>query len=66
MESGVYIPLRPYLSLLIFVPVDGDKDQGFYDEMVSEVNRTQVSVEEKLTNHSYYYDAANNEIRLCA
>ena len=51
---------------MIFVPVDNDKDQGFYDEMVTEVNKAQVSVEEKLTDHSYYYDAANSEIRMCA
>lgn len=51
---------------MLFVPVDGEWNQDFYDGMVSEVNRTQVDVEEKLTNHSYYYDSAVGEIRMCA
>ena len=54
------------INEMLFVPVDGEWSQDFYDGMVSTVNRTQVDVEERLTDHSYYYDAANSEIRMCA
>ena len=54
------------INEMLFVPVDGEWSQDFYDGMVSTVNRTQVDVEERLTDHSYYYDASNSEIRMCA
>ena len=51
----------------IFVPVTDDgigkKD---LDNMVAEVNAAQVSVEERLTDHCYYYDAGTGKIRMCA
>lgn len=34
-------------------------DQEFLDSMVEEVNATQVSPEEVLSGHSYYYDFCN-------
>lgn len=61
-----FIILPSSVHETLFVPVNGDTDQKFFDEMVSEVNRTQVSLEEKLADHSYYYDAAIGEIRMCA
>lgn len=39
-------------------------DQEFLDSMVEEVNATQVSPEEVLSGHSYYYDFGKNEIRV--
>lgn len=50
----------------IFIPATDRIDKGFCDEMVSEVNRTAVAAEERLADHSYYYDAEANEIRMCA
>lgn len=61
-----FIILPSSVHEMLFVPVTDKPDQGFYDEMVREVNRTQVSLEEKLADHSYYYDAAIGEIRMCA
>ena len=61
-----FIILPSSVHEMLFVPVNGETDQKFFDEMVSEVNRTQVCLEEKLADHSYYYDAANGEIRMCA
>ena len=61
-----FIILPSSVHETLFVPVSGETDQKFFDEMVSEVNRTQVSAEEKLADHSYYYDAAADEIRVCA
>lgn len=62
-----YFILPSSIHETIFVPVTDDgigkKD---LDNMVAEVNATQVRVEERLTDHSYYYDAGANEIRLCA
>ena len=61
-----FIILPSSVHEMLFVPVNGETDQKFFDEMVSEVNRTQVCLEEKLADHSYYYDAAIGEIRMCA
>lgn len=61
-----FIILPSSVHEMLFVPVTDKPDQGFYDEMVREVNRTQVSLEEKLADHSYYYDAGIGEIRMCA
>lgn len=61
-----FIILPSSLHETIFIPVDDDTDRAFYDNMVSEVNRNEVSVEERLADHSYYYDSAIGEIRMCA
>ena len=50
----------------IFVPFEEGADQAELDKMVSEINRTQVIPEERLTNHSYFYDAQADEIRISA
>ncbi len=34
--------------------------------MVAEINEMCVDEEEQLADHSYYYDAASEEIRICA
>ena len=61
-----FIILPSSVHETLFVPVNGEPDQAFFDEMVMEVNRNEVSVEEKLVDHSYYYDAQIGEIRMCA
>lgn len=61
-----FIILPSSVHETLFVPVNSEKDQAFFDEMVKEVNRTQVCLEEKLADHSYYYDGAIGEIRMCA
>lgn len=49
----------------IFVPADGRMNREELDSMVAEVNSSTVVREEWLTDHSYYYDAAKDEIRIC-
>lgn len=49
----------------IFVPASEGAKKDIFDDMVKEVNETQVSEEERLSNHSYYYDSKMNEIRMC-
>lgn len=61
-----FIILPSSVHEMLFVPVTDKIDQGFCDGMVSEVNRTVVETEERLTDHSYYYDAGADEIRMCA
>lgn len=50
----------------IFIPASVGVDQADLDNMVREVNATQVEQEERLTNHSYFYDAQKEEIRIVA
>ncbi len=37
-----------------------------YNCMVKMVNRVELDVEERLSDHAYFYDAAVDEIRVCA
>ena len=50
----------------IFVPADNLSDGEIFDNMVEEVNEKQVSMEERLSDHCYYYDGQADEIRMCA
>ena len=49
----------------IFVPVSDKSVREEFDSMVSQINADVVDVEERLSNHCYYYDAKENEIRIC-
>ena len=61
-----FIILPSSVHEILFVPVTDEPDQAFFDAMVMDVNRNEVSVEERLADHSYYYDAQMGEIRMCA
>lgn len=61
-----YFILPSSIHETIFVPVNDGFSKGEFDNMVAEVNATQVSVEERLTNHCYFYNAGTGEIRMCA
>ena len=50
----------------IFLPVSEEQNQKELDGMVAEVNQMCVDEEERLADHSYYYDAKTGEIRICA
>ncbi|MDD3416093.1 MAG: DUF5688 family protein [Lachnospiraceae bacterium] len=50
----------------IFVPAVDKVAKQTFDNMVKEVNSEQVDVEERLSDHCYYYDAKENEVRMCA
>lgn len=62
MESRVSPLLRPYLSLLILVPDEGQITREKLSQMVREVNATQVEVQEQLSDFVYYYNAENRGI----
>lgn len=53
---------RPYLSLLILVPDNGEMTMETLSEMVRSVNRTQIEAEEFLADHAYYYDAKEGRL----
>lgn len=56
MESGVRMPLRLYLSLLLIVPDNGDMQAKELENMVKEVNATQVAPADLLSDKVQYYD----------
>ena len=49
----------------IFVPVSDKSVRKEFDSMVSQINADVVDVEERLSDHCYYYDAKENEIKMC-
>ena len=62
VESGANAPLRPYLSLFIFVRKAECVDSFTLNEMIEEVNRTQVDREEWLSDHTYLYQRKNQKL----
>ena len=48
----------------IFVPVSENVERDSLDRMVREINEAEVSIEERLCGHAYYYDAQADEIRM--
>ena len=61
-----FIILPTTIHETFFVPVTDEIDQGYCDRMISKVDRKMVGRKERLTGHSYYYDAGADEIRMCA
>lgn len=61
-----YYILPSSIHETIFVPDDGGCIKVRLDKMVKEVNLELVEAEEILSDHSYYYDARTEEIRMCA
>lgn len=49
--------LKPYLSLFLIVPDNGKMGLPELENMVKEVNATQVSPQDKLTDNVYHYDS---------
>ncbi|MCX4320761.1 MAG: DUF5688 family protein [Lachnospiraceae bacterium] len=49
---------------VIFVPVSGSVGRDSLDRMVREINEAEVPIEERLSDHAYYYDAQADEIRM--
>ena len=60
-----FIILPSSVHEMLFVPANEKMDQKFFDEMVS-VNMEEIDRENRLTDHSYYYDGGADEIRICA
>ncbi len=51
------MPLRPYLSLLILVPERLEMSVPELQAMVQDINATQVSPEQRLSDYVYHYDS---------
>ena len=49
--------LKPYLSLFLIVPDNGKMGLSQLEDMVRDVNATQVSPADKLTDSVYHYDS---------
>lgn len=64
MESGVRMPLRPYLSLLIIVPESKSPNRIDLEDMIEEINDTQVEEEEILSYRAYYFSRKENRLIL--
>ena len=62
MESGVRMPLRPYLSLLICVKNNGAISLEELQQMVREVNRTEVDPSERLSDQVCYYSCNQKQL----
>ena len=63
MESGVSPLLRPYLSLFLLVPDNGEMEPKMLGEMVREVNKNEVERQEVLSDRVYSYDKEKHQIR---
>lgn len=50
----------------IFAPVDEGKDAAFYSSIVKSINEEELDIEDKLSDHVYFYDAGADEIKMCA
>lgn len=55
--GGDYIVLPSSTHEVIMVPADGTMDYRGLEQMVRDINRSQVAPEERLSDHVYHYDA---------
>ena len=56
MESGVRMPLRPYLSLFLFIADDGSMELSHLEEMVRSINEAEVAPADRLSDNVFHYD----------
>ena len=50
----------------IFIPAELEKNPKILDHMVADINQMAVLKEDRLSDHSYYYDGESGDIRMCA
>ena len=62
MESGVRMPLRPYISLLILLPALDCWDVDELRQMVKSVNAGWVDKMDWLSDEVYYYRMESGEV----
>lgn len=65
-EGRNFFILPSSVNETIFVPAGDGSGMEIYNGMVNMVNEMDVDVEERLTDHAYFYDGAADEIRMCA
>lgn len=64
MESGVRIPLRPYLSLLIIIATDNAMAVEELKETVCYVNRNELRQEEILSDNVYKFCRSDGNVEI--
>ena len=64
MESGVRMPLRPYLSLLLILKDSGGENEEELRKTIREVNSRFVAKEEILSDNLYYYDFSSKTVKI--
>ena len=57
-----YYVLPSSVHEVMIVPDDGGFDSGELEEMVREINATQVAPEEVLSDHIYYYNCGEGRL----
>ena len=62
--GGNFFVLPSSVHEVIILPMRDDIDRADLENMVQEVNMTQVSAEEQLSDHVYAYDSARKELML--
>lgn len=60
-----YYILPSSLHELIFAPASDVKDPEGLDRIVEEISLMIVAEKDRLSSHSYFYDASKDEVRLC-
>lgn len=63
--GGSYYMIPSSIHECLILPDEGRQSVEDLNAMVQEVNRTQVSPEEVLADHVYFYDAAEKELKPC-
>ena len=61
-----FIILPTSINETIFVLAEEGSDIEIYNCMVKTVNRTDLDIEDWLSDHAYFYDGTADEIRMCA
>lgn len=61
LEESYYI-LPSSIHEMIIVPESRSPEKDILNEMVKEINETQVDVEEVLSDHVYYYDCVTRQL----
>lgn len=63
LKQNFYI-IPSSIDEVLIVPSYADIDREMMDIMIQEVNETQVSKEERLSDHAYYYSIEEGKIFL--
>ena len=54
IESDVYI-IPSSVHEVLLIPVDGTESESMLNEMIADVNKTELEPVEVLSNHAYYF-----------
>ncbi len=63
--GGNFYILPSSIHEVILLPDSGGEDTEGLQKMIVDINRTQVEPEEVLSDHLYYYDSVENNVKIC-